>query len=84
MSKELKIVISFFLISFLLVSIFGFLNWYNKKDEIGNLDNIGHPNWSRPLKLVSGVYNYDFSVISEEDYFTYLYFRKTSWRSKVI
>ena len=78
MSKELKIVISFFIISFLLISLFSFLNWYQKKDELKELNHIGHPDWSEPVKLASDIYNYNFSLISGDDYFTFFYLTRNS------
>jgi len=78
MSKELKVTISFLIISFLLISIFSFLNWYQKKDELRNLNHIGHPDWSQPLKLASDIYNYNFSVISGDNNLTYFYLTRNS------
>ena len=78
MSKETKTIILFFIISFILVSVFSVFYWFNSKGNLENLEHIGHPDWSNPSKIAAKIHSYNFSLIPVKDNFNIFYLTKNS------
>ena len=63
MSKELKVIAFFLIISLVLLTGYSAHYWWDSRDDLTNLSHIGHPKWSPPQKLYSKVHSNRFAVV---------------------